>query len=1112
MPNLKPLLSTRDSPLNHDAAEQALRLRRYFLAAGTSLLSIGLMLASYLLGYLSRGAFYQSTSLVLLAIFVFYFLFRAGLNLRFRDPSLTVEQMLTSSLVVLYTMYAADGARAAFLVLLLMSFLFGVLQLTVRVLLVYAAGILAGYGAVIGLLWRFKPQSLDLALELLQWLTLALTLPWFALMGGFISGLRNNLRKSNHDLQGVLQRVQESEASLAQAQHIAGLGSWTFDAVRRCATWSAETYRLFGIDPARPAPTGEHFLRLVHPQDQRHYKQLIRPALRDGRSFDERFRILLPTGEIRCLHVLGQPVANAGGQTTQLRGTMMDITERNAQEERLTFARDQATTARAALVDAIESLTDAFGLFDAEDRLVLCNRKYVQSFTAFDRFEDIAGMRFEDLVRSSLALGEVIEPAFQGNAEAWVTERIRRHRNPGPEPRLVVLGDGRCLEVSEQHTRSGGGIVGIRRDISGQKRIEQRQAMEYTVTRLLAESETLRDAVPKIIQAVCETLGWDCGACWVWDKQDQLLRCAESWSVASPEVKEFVALSSQKRIAAGSMGFLRRVWTTGEPIWIADVAEETDFQRADMAAKAGLRAAFAFPIRIGAELHGVMEFYIRDVRRSDPALLAATRSIGSQIGQFIARKAAEDEIWRLAFYDPLTRLPNRRLLVDRLGHALAAAPRTKRHGALLFIDLDNFKTINDTLGHDAGDLLLQQAAERLASCVRAEDTVARQGGDEFVIMLIGLSAAEEEAAIQTEIVGEKVLAALNRPYQFPGHVYHNTASIGATLFDGHLSSADEVLRRADLAMYHAKAAGRNALRFFEPGMQAFVTVRAELETAMRQGLQYGQFLLYYQAQIDEVGSVSGAEALLRWQHPLRGLVSPAEFIPAAEETGLILPLGQWVLETACAQLVAWSLRPATADLNLAVNVSARQFRQPDFVAQVVAVLDRTGANARKLKLELTESMLVDNVDEIIAKMSALRALGVVIALDDFGIGYSSLSYLKRLPLDQLKIDQSFVRDVLTDPTDAAIVLTIVALAQSLGLSVVAEGVETEPQREFLASHGCGAYQGYLHSRPLPLQQFEALNLSGGGRGADNGGTDQRNPAGHSTDHQPPKSENPPRQR
>ena len=1097
---MNPLLTTRDSPVEHEDAKQALRLRRYFIAAWTSLLSIGLMLAGYLLGFLSRAAFYQSASLVLLAILIFYIVFRSGLNRRFSDPNLTVAQISASTLVTLFTMYASDGARAVFLVLLLMIFLFSVLRLTTRALLVYAACILVGYGALIGLLWRFKPQSLDLPLELLLWLTLALTLPWFALMGGFITGLRNNLRKSNNELQGVLLKVQESEASLAQAQHIAGLGSWTFDPVRRCATWSLETYRLFGIDPARPALIGEQFLRLVHPQDQRHYNELIRPALRDGRSFDDRFRIVRPTGEIRCLHVLGQPVANAGGHTTLLRGTVTDITERNAQEERLTLARDQATTARATLVDAIESLTDAFGLFDADDRLVLCNRNYAQTFTAFDRFEDIVGMRFEDLVRSSLAKGEVIEPAFQGNVEAWVTERIRRHRNPGPEPRLLLLGDRRWFEVSEQHTRSGG-VVGIRRDISGQKRNEQRQAMEYTVTRLLAESETLRDAVPQIIQAVCETLAWDCGACWVWDKQNQLLRCAESWSVASPEVRKFVALSSQQSFASGSVGFIRRVWTTGEPIWIADVSEEPGFLRADIAAKAGLRAAFAFPIRIGAELHGVIEFYIRDVRQSDPALLAATRSIGSQIGQFIARKAAEDEIWRLAFYDPLTRLPNRRLLIDRLQQALAASPRSKRHGALLFIDLDNFKAINDTLGHDAGDLLLRQAAERLSSCVRVGDTVARQGGDEFVIMLMDLSMAEEEAAVQTKIIGEKILAVLNRPYQFPGHLYHNTASIGATLFDGHIASADEVLRRADLAMYHAKAAGRNALRFFEPGMQAFVTLRAELETAIRQGLEHGQFVLYYQAQIDDAGCVSGAEVLLRWQHPLRGLVSPVEFIPVAEETGLILPLGRWVLETACAQLVAWSSRPATADLNLAVNVSARQFRQPDFVTQVVELLDRTGANPRKLKLELTESMLVDNMEEIIAKMSVLRALGVVIALDDFGIGYSSLSYLKRLPLDQLKIDRSFVRDVLTEPTNAAIVLTIVALAQSLGLSVIAEGVETEPQREFLASHGCGAYQGYLHSRPLPLEQFEALNLRGVGRGADNGCTNHRNPAGHCTDYQ-----------
>ena len=686
-------------------------------------------------------------------------------------------------------------------------------------------------------------------------------------------------------------------------------------------------------------------------------------------------------------------------------------------------------------------------------------------------------MSFEDLVRTSLAKGEVIEPAWRGDVEAWVAQRIRLHRNPGIEPNLLQLGDGRCMQVNEQRTRSGG-IVGVRRDISVQKRIEQRQAMEYRVTLLLAEAATLGAAVPKIIQTFCETLGWDCGAFWQWERQDQLLQCVESWSGAAPGVGDFMALGGQKRLLPGSEGLIRRVWMTGEPIWIADLAADPGFRRAGNAAQAGLRTAFAFPIKTGAELHGVMEFFIRESRRSDPVLLAMAGSIGSQIGQFIARKGAEDEIRQLAFYDPLTGLPNRRLLTDRLQHALAAVIRSKRHGGLLFIDLDNFKTINDTLGHGKGDLLLQQVAERLSGCVRVGDTVARQGGDEFVIMLMDLSDVGCEAAMQTELIGEKILAALNRPYQFAGHVYHTSASIGATLFDGQLESPDELLKRADLAMYRAKAAGRNTLRFFEADMQAAVTRRAGLETDLRAGLAEQQFLLYYQAQIDASGRVGGAEALLRWRHPVRGFTSPAEFIPAAEESGLILPLGRWVLETACRQLAAWSGRPATAHLTLAVNVSARQFRQPDFIGQVVELLERSGADPHKLKLELTESMLLDDVEQTIVKMSALKALGVGFSLDDFGTGYSSLSYLKRLPLDQLKIDQSFVRDVLSDPNDAAIVCTIVALAQSLGLAVIAEGVETEQQRDFLARNGCKAWQGYLFSRPVPLAQFELLNLAG----------------------------------
>ena len=439
-----------------------------------------------------------------------------------------------------------------------------------------------------------------------------------------------------------------------------------------------------------------------------------------------------------------------------------------------------------------------------------------------------------------------------------------------------------------------------------------------------------------------------------------------------------------------------------------------------------------------------------------------------------ARKVAQEEIMRLAFFDPLTRLPNRRLLLDRLQQALTASVRSGHRAAVLLIDLDNFKTLNDTLGHDKGDLLLQQVAQRLLSCVREGDTVARLGGDEFVVLLEGLSENPEDAAMQAEALGEKIMATLNQPYLLAGHENRSTPSIGVTLFGGHQTAIEELLKQADLAMYQSKTAGRNTLRFFDPEMQATVTDRAALEGELREAIRQQQFTLYYQPQVVGHGRVTGAEALVRWQHPQRGLVSPAEFIPLAEDTGLILPLGQWVLETACAQLANWATQPSTAHLFLAVNVSAKQLHQADFVDQVLAVLDRTGANPKMLKLELTESLLVSDVEKTIAKMSALKAHGVGFSLDDFGTGYSSLSYLKRLPLDQLKIDQSFVRDILIDPNDAAIAKMVVALADSSGLAVIAEGVEMGAQRDFLARLGCHAYQGYLFSRPLPSDEFDAF--------------------------------------
>ncbi|HEY5993568.1 MAG TPA: EAL domain-containing protein [Gallionellaceae bacterium] len=444
----------------------------------------------------------------------------------------------------------------------------------------------------------------------------------------------------------------------------------------------------------------------------------------------------------------------------------------------------------------------------------------------------------------------------------------------------------------------------------------------------------------------------------------------------------------------------------------------------------------------------------------------------ASLADITLRKKSEAEIQRLAYYDHLTNLPNRRLLMERLQQALVSCARRNFGGALLFIDLDNFKSLNDTLGHDIGDLLLQQVAARLTSCIREGDSVARLGGDEFVVLLSELSAVPLKASEQVKIVGEKMIASLSESYRLAAHEYVCTASLGATLFFGREQEPEAMLRQADIAMYQAKHAGRNTLRFFDQHMQESVNSRAALEVELRKAMERNQFKLYYQVQVNAKGRPEGVEVLLRWMHPELGAVPPEQFIPLAEETGMIIQIGAWVLDTACAQIRQWQGSKPFSDLVVAVNISAEQFYRPDFVERVLASIRTHNINPLLLKLELTESLAMEDINAAIGKMEVLKEAGVSFSLDDFGTGYSSLSYLKRLPLDQIKIDQSFVRNITNDNADKVMVMAITGLGMNFELNILAEGVETEAQFKLLHRCGCETFQGYLFSRPLPVEQFE----------------------------------------
>jgi diguanylate cyclase (GGDEF)-like protein/PAS domain S-box-containing protein len=596
-------------------------------------------------------------------------------------------------------------------------------------------------------------------------------------------------------------------------------------------------------------------------------------------------------------------------------------------------------------------------------------------------------------------------------------------------------------------------------DITERKRAEQRLQMGHTVTRLLAESRSIEEALPQVLRTICESGGWVYGQRWALNRAANLMHCAETWCAADPRLEEFEAFNRSRMQTPGNgRGLIHRVWESNNPVWVDDLAQEKHMQRTPMALKAGLSSAFAFPILVGDGFYGVMEFFGAEARRADAELVEIVRTMGSQVGQFMARKAAEQNLRFVASHDPLTGLFNRSMFNERLQQALAQATRFERSLALLFIDLDGFKVVNDTLGHTAGDQLLAELAMRLRATLREGDVIGRMGGDEFVVLI-----EEFGDAAQVAEVAKKVLETVARPYPLQGRDFEVTASLGISLYPGDGKDAQTLLKNADIAMYLVKQQGKNSFRFYAPQMNVHLVERLSLESSLKRALERGEMLLLYQPRVGvRDGQVSGVEALVRWQHPTQGMINPGEFLPVAEDAGLMLAMGEWVLHTACRQVRAWRDQ-GLPHLRMSINLSPRQLSQDSLIQVVREALHRAGMDPGRLEIEIREDMVLRNPERAVRLLAQLKELGVRLVIDDYGTGYSSLNYLKRLPIDAVKIDRSLIRELPRDVDAAALSRAVVAMAHSLGISVTAEGVETRDQWEFLHQLGCEEMQGNYFS-------------------------------------------------
>ncbi len=855
--------------------------------------------------------------------------------------------------------------------------------------------------------------------------------------------------------------VQDLTSRIEQTQKIAGLGDWSFDRKLGRGKLSAECFRIFGLSPSAPIPTYKELSRQIHRDDRLYVKDRVEAALHDGKKFEIEFRYQLPDRETRWVRAIGQPIKNAKGKVCRLFGTIMDVNSR--------------------------------------------------------------------------------------------------------------------------------------------KLIEVRQSMEHTVARLLADCDSPVEVIPEIIETICETFGWVCGALWMPDKKAGVLRRAATWALPKPDIERFFQQTPDHIPLPAAGGLSSRTLRIAKAEWIPDPSRAEHFQRAKHAAGGELHACLAFPLQAAGEILGIMEFFGLEPHHADRETLQSAHFIGRHIGQFFQRKQVEqalrqseahfrslveqasdsfyvhdingqfidvnqrgceglgytraellcmrvqdidvdmtpreltkliakidmhtpiaresryrrkngdtfpveirigpidingrrhllslvrdvterkemqDHIQHLAYHDSLTNLPNRAMFNRHLSRAIEQAGRKAKVLAVLFIDLDRFKNVNDTLGHDAGDRLLQEMSRRLTDALRGDlvarlgdgsDLVARLGGDEFVVLLEDVTDSNHVSH-----VAQQILSALVKECPLNGQMIHITASIGVSIFPEDGRDEFTLMKHADIAMYRAKEKGKNNFQFYSAHMSQHSARMLALESSLRGAIEREELVLYYQGKVEtRTGRITGVESLVRWQHPELGLLMPDQFIPLAEETGLIVPLSQWVLREACMQIRAWQQQNLPT-LTVAVNLSARQFAEDHLLEDTANTLLELGMDPTLLELEITESMMMHNPEKTIQILAGFKTLGIRIAIDDFGIGYSSLSHLRQFPIDIIKIDRSFIQDVPGDPADEAITEAIIAMGKSLKITVVAEGVEKKEQLQFLSDRACEEIQGYFFSKPLPAEEFTKL--------------------------------------